>query len=151
MKITGCTVHIATAEVDDGPILAQETVPVRADDTVESLHERIKMVERRLYPDVLARLVTGADAAPDKGRRATAGVGAESGLTTSEGGDMRVRVDRALLSVSDKAGVADLGRALHDMGVELVSSGGTAKALADAGLPVTLVADVTGVPAGDGC
>ncbi len=54
---TGCTVHLATLEVDDGPILAQEAVPVRGDDTVESLHERIKEVERRLYPCALRELV----------------------------------------------------------------------------------------------
>ena len=50
LPTTGCTVHIATAVVDDGPILAQEAVAVREDDTEESLHERIKAVERRLYP-----------------------------------------------------------------------------------------------------
>ena len=49
-KVTGCTVHIATKEVDHGPILAQDVVVVRPDDTAESLHERIKAVERRLYP-----------------------------------------------------------------------------------------------------
>jgi phosphoribosylglycinamide formyltransferase-1 len=49
VKITGCTVHVATAEVDDGPILAQAAVPVLPDDTVETLHERIKDVERDLY------------------------------------------------------------------------------------------------------
>jgi phosphoribosylaminoimidazolecarboxamide formyltransferase/IMP cyclohydrolase len=58
---------------------------------------------------------------------------------------VRVRVERALLSVSDKAGIAKLGRALADLGVELVSSGGTAAALREAGLSVTDVADVTGV------
>jgi phosphoribosylglycinamide formyltransferase-1 len=51
--VTGCTVHLATLEVDEGPILAQEEVPVLADDTEESLHERIKAVERRLYPQVI--------------------------------------------------------------------------------------------------
>ncbi len=54
---TGCTVHLATIEVDAGPILAQEAVPVVDGDTVESLHERIKQVERRLYPEVLRELV----------------------------------------------------------------------------------------------
>ena len=53
---------------------------------------------------------------------------------------------RALLSVSDKTGLVDLGRALAARGVELVSTGGTARALAAAGLPVTAVADVTGFP-----
>jgi phosphoribosylglycinamide formyltransferase-1 len=61
VKITGCTVHLATLEVDDGPILAQEAVPVLEDDTVESLHERIKEVERRLYPEVIERVVREFD------------------------------------------------------------------------------------------
>ncbi len=57
VKVTGCTVHVARLDVDDGPILAQESVPVRDDDSVESLHERIKDVERRLYPAVLRELI----------------------------------------------------------------------------------------------
>jgi len=57
VKVTGCTVHLATIEVDEGPILAQEVVPVLPDDTVETLHERIKEVERRLYPQVLRELI----------------------------------------------------------------------------------------------
>ena len=50
VKVTGCTIHVATLEVDAGPILAQEAVPVLPDDDEASLHERIKAVERRLYP-----------------------------------------------------------------------------------------------------
>ncbi|HSV71408.1 MAG TPA: bifunctional phosphoribosylaminoimidazolecarboxamide formyltransferase/IMP cyclohydrolase [Methylibium sp.] len=52
----------------------------------------------------------------------------------------------ALLSVSDKTGIVDLARALHAQGVKLLSTGGTAKLLAEAGLPVTEVADHTGFP-----
>ncbi len=55
-------------------------------------------------------------------------------------------VKRALLSVSDKTGLIDLGKALSGHGVELLSTGGTAKALRDAGLEVKDVADVTGFP-----
>ena len=51
---TGCTVHLATVEMDAGPILAQEVVPVLPGDTEESLHERIKVVERSLYPATVA-------------------------------------------------------------------------------------------------
>jgi phosphoribosylglycinamide formyltransferase-1 len=58
--VTGCTVHLATLQVDAGPTLAQETVPVRPDDTADSLHERIKEVERRLYPRVLRQLLEDA-------------------------------------------------------------------------------------------
>ena len=47
---TGCTVHLATLEMDAGPILAQEVVPVLPGDTEATLHERIKVVERTLYP-----------------------------------------------------------------------------------------------------
>ena len=56
VKLTGCTVHVATLEVDAGPILAQAAVPVLDGDTVESLHERIKEVERRLYPETIKEL-----------------------------------------------------------------------------------------------
>ena len=57
-----------------------------------------------------------------------------------------VKIARALLSVSDKTGLADLGRALARHGVELVSTGGTARALREAGLEVRDVADLTGFP-----
>jgi phosphoribosylglycinamide formyltransferase-1 len=57
VKVTGCTVHVATVEVDDGPILAQEAVPVLDGDDEASLHERIKVVERRLYIDTIAAVV----------------------------------------------------------------------------------------------
>jgi phosphoribosylglycinamide formyltransferase-1 len=57
VKVTGCTVHVADLDVDTGPILAQEAVPVLPDDTEASLHERIKAVERRLYPATLQAIL----------------------------------------------------------------------------------------------
>ena len=60
VKVTGCTVHVATLEVDAGPILAQEAVPVLPDDTEQTLHERIKAVERRLYPRAIEQLLEDA-------------------------------------------------------------------------------------------
>lgn len=53
VKVTGCTVHLATLEVDAGPILAQKEVPILAGDTIETLHDRIKQVERKLYPETI--------------------------------------------------------------------------------------------------
>ena len=61
VKVTGLTAHVATLEVDDGPILAQEAVEVLDDDTVVTLHERIKAVERRRYPQVLRQLLERAE------------------------------------------------------------------------------------------
>ena len=55
-------------------------------------------------------------------------------------------IKRALLSVSDKTGLIDFARALHDQGVELLSTGGTAKSIREAGIPVIEVADYTGFP-----
>ena len=57
VKVTGCTVHVATLEVDEGPILAQEAVTVLDDDDESSLHERIKAVERRLYVSTIREVI----------------------------------------------------------------------------------------------
>jgi phosphoribosylglycinamide formyltransferase-1 len=54
---TGCTVHLATLALDDGPVLAQRAVPVEAGDDEATLHERIKSVERTLYPAVVGRVM----------------------------------------------------------------------------------------------
>jgi phosphoribosylglycinamide formyltransferase 1 len=59
VKVTGCTVHIATADLDAGPIVAQTAVEVRPDDTEESLHERVKVAERALYPAAIRSFMEG--------------------------------------------------------------------------------------------
>ncbi|OMC32143.1 phosphoribosylglycinamide formyltransferase [Mycobacterium sp. GA-1841] len=58
VRVTGCTVHLVDSGMDTGPILAQHAIEVLDDDTEETLHERIKVVERRLLVDVLAALAT---------------------------------------------------------------------------------------------
>ncbi len=74
----------------------------------------------------------------------TTGANAEQSLQPSGPGE--VKVARALLSVSDKAGIVDFARGLADLGIELVSTGGTAQALSDAGLTVRSISDLTGFP-----
>jgi phosphoribosylglycinamide formyltransferase-1 len=71
VKVTGATVHLVDAGMDTGPILAQEVVWVLEDDDEASLHERIKVVERRLLVDVLAALATRG--VTWTGRKATIG------------------------------------------------------------------------------
>jgi phosphoribosylaminoimidazolecarboxamide formyltransferase/IMP cyclohydrolase len=72
--------------------------------------------------------------------------GTEIAQTTPTTAPGEVRVRRALLSVSDKTGIVDFARGLSELGVELVSTGGTAGALADAGIPHRSITDYTGFP-----
>jgi phosphoribosylglycinamide formyltransferase 1 len=58
-KLTGVTVHFVDAELDHGPIVAQESVPIESGDDVESLHARIRAVEHRLYPWAARALIEG--------------------------------------------------------------------------------------------
>ncbi len=60
VRVTGCTVHLATEAVDDGPILAQRAVEALPGDTEQTLHERIKAVERVLYPEAIRRFLEGS-------------------------------------------------------------------------------------------
>jgi len=71
VKVTGATVHLVDAGVDTGPILAQQAVPVLDGDDERTLHERIKVVERRLLVDVVAAVVTRG--VTWTGRKATIG------------------------------------------------------------------------------
>jgi len=71
VRVTGCTVHLVDAGTDTGPILAQQAVPVLDDDDEATLHERIKVIERRLLVDVLEALATRG--VTWTGRKATIG------------------------------------------------------------------------------
>jgi phosphoribosylglycinamide formyltransferase-1 len=71
VKVTGCTVHLVDAGMDTGPILAQEVVAVLDDDDEAALHERIKVVERRLLAEVIADVATRG--VTWTGRKATIG------------------------------------------------------------------------------
>ena len=136
--ITGATVHLVDETLDGGPIVAQEAVPILPDDDESSLHDRIRAVEHRLLPRSVALLIAGALSVDPDGRRVR--------LDTRRADRVAPVPRRALLSVSDKTGLTELGRGLIDARFELVSTGGTARALRDVGLPVTDVAAVTGFP-----
>lgn len=59
VKVTGVTVHFVDEEVDHGPIIVQETVPVLPGDTAKSLHARIQEVEHRVFPQAVADFASG--------------------------------------------------------------------------------------------
>ncbi|HEU5204951.1 MAG TPA: bifunctional phosphoribosylaminoimidazolecarboxamide formyltransferase/IMP cyclohydrolase [Candidatus Limnocylindrales bacterium] len=136
VTVTGCTVHIVDATLDGGPIVAQEAVPVLPGDDETSLHERIRAAEHQLLPRVVAQVVAGVLDAD--GRRVA--------LELERADRALPAPRRALLSVSDKDGLVPFATGLVALGFELVSTGGTARTLREAGLPVTDVAAVTGFP-----
>jgi len=134
--VTGVTVHLVDETLDGGPIVLAEAVPVLPGDDEASLLERLHDVERRLLPRAVGLLLAGALAVD--GRRVTIEAARAAATTPTP--------RRALLSVSDKAGLAPFAAGLVARGFELVSTGGTARALREVGLPVTDVAAVTGFP-----
>ena len=79
VRFSGCTVHLVRAEVDDGPIVAQAVVPVRADDTEDSLAARVLEAEHRCYPLALELIASGRARVEGK-RVLTDGAAAPSGL-----------------------------------------------------------------------
>jgi phosphoribosylaminoimidazolecarboxamide formyltransferase/IMP cyclohydrolase len=119
---SGVTIHWVDEGVDTGPVLAQRPVEVRPDDDEDSLRARIQAVEKPLYVETIRRL---AKELPEV---------------------TRIPVRRALVSVSDKTGLAELARGLHEAGVAIVSTGSTAAHVAEAGVPVTPVEQLTGFP-----
>ncbi|HEX7259472.1 MAG TPA: phosphoribosylglycinamide formyltransferase [Candidatus Saccharimonadia bacterium] len=60
-SVTGCTIHYASADLDGGPIIVQREVEILPGDTRESLHERIKTMERTMYPEVVKKLLAEDD------------------------------------------------------------------------------------------
>ncbi len=138
VAVTGCTVHFVDESLDGGPIIAQEAVPILAGDDARTLHERIRAVEHRLLPRTVSLLLAGALSVAPDGRQV------RLDLDLADRSVPRPR--RALLSVWDKTGLADFAGGLVRAGFELVSTGGTAAALRDSGLPVTEVTAVTGFP-----
>jgi phosphoribosylglycinamide formyltransferase 1 len=59
VKVTGTTIHFQTPDVDAGPVILQEAVTVQPDDSEETLHDRIKLVEQRLYPVAIRLFAEG--------------------------------------------------------------------------------------------
>jgi len=137
VRLTGVTVHVVDARLDGGPILLQESEPVLPTDDREALLGRLHALEHRLLPRAAALMLAGAASVSVSEPRVV--------LDAALAADLPSR-RRALISVSDKRGLEDLGRGLTALDFELVSTGGTARVLREAGLRVTDVSVVTGAP-----
>jgi len=130
-KISGCTVHFVDEGTDSGPIILQAAVEVKEGDTEETLAARVLEQEHKIYPQAIKLFIDG--------RLKIVGRKVEIG-----GGKMKIK--RALISVSNKLDVVEFARKLSRCGVEIISTGGTGKAIRAAGVPVTYVSDLTGFP-----
>ena len=130
-KISGCTVHFVDEGTDSGPIIMQAAVDVREDDTEETLAARVLEQEHKIFPRAIKLFIDGR--LKIVGRRV-------------EIGGSKMKIKRALISVSNKLGVVELAKSLSKCGVEIISTGGTGKAIRAAGVPVTYVSDLTGFP-----
>ncbi len=132
VKLTGATVHLVDGAYDHGPIILQRAVPVLPDDTPQSLQQRVmRDAEQVLLPRAVALLPPAVS---------------DGAVGSSRSKRRHKTMKRALISVSDKTGLTELAGALAKLDYELVSTGGTAAQLEQAGLKVTRVSDVTGFP-----
>jgi phosphoribosylaminoimidazolecarboxamide formyltransferase / IMP cyclohydrolase len=134
-RVSGCTVHFIDESYDRGHIVTQAAVPVLPSDTPEALAARVRAQEHWSYPKAVALWCEGRVRVGDAGIE----------IAPSHNGKSP-RLKRALLSVSDKTGLVELARGLQEMGVELVSTSGTAKALQEAGLEIRALDTMTGFP-----
>ncbi|MBI5241640.1 MAG: bifunctional phosphoribosylaminoimidazolecarboxamide formyltransferase/IMP cyclohydrolase, partial [Elusimicrobia bacterium] len=134
-KVSGCTVHFVDELYDHGPIAAQAAVAVMPDDTPERLAARVLMQEHWLYPKVVGLFCAGRLKLDGRAVSVLPPAGAGS-----------ARVQRALVSVSEKTGLVDFVKALEGLGMEVVSTSGTARLLRESGVTVRPLDTMTGFP-----
>lgn len=117
VKFSGVTVHIATEEVDSGPILAQKTIPLFDEESLESFESRVHSVEHALYFDTIVEFL------------------------------FNERVPYALITAYEKKSeILEFARFLTDKGYTIISTTGTAKFLNDNGVLAFEVSSITGFP-----
>ncbi len=167
VKVFGVTVHFVDAGVDSGTVILQRALELPDAREPDEVLAALRPLEHELLPRAVALFAAGALAADPENPRRTLlarhsdpcgrGVGSlpmagEGDVITdrapeierAEPGEVRVR--RALLSVSDKRGIIELAQGLAELGVELVSTGGTSRELEGAGIAVRAIEDFTGFP-----
>ncbi|HUT85741.1 MAG TPA: bifunctional phosphoribosylaminoimidazolecarboxamide formyltransferase/IMP cyclohydrolase [Elusimicrobiales bacterium] len=130
--VSGVTVHFVDAKYDNGPIILQKEVSILPSDTLATLSAKIHKLEHILYPDAVGvfcdgrlKVVNGkVKILPDK--------------------KSFKNIKTALISVSDKTGIVDFAKKLCSLGIEIISTAGTAKLLSSNGISVTALETLTG-------
>ena len=153
VKVFGVTVHFVDEGIDSGPIILQQAVELPEAVDAAEVREALRPIEHELLTGAV-RLIASGTVRPDQPIRgaywsedalmSAPGIVRDSMEAMVQPGE--VRVQRALLSVSDKTGIVEFARGLASLGVELLSTGGTATALREGGLEVRAVEDFTGFP-----
>jgi phosphoribosylaminoimidazolecarboxamide formyltransferase / IMP cyclohydrolase len=154
-KVFGVTVHYVDDGIDTGPVILQRAVELPDASDREQVLQALHPIEHELLVAAVRGIARGQLTIDPGARRRVlrsdrVGAAMEQAaqsvnvLQPARSGD--VQISRALLSVSDKTGIVEFARGLVELGVELVSTGGTAAELAEAGLPVRTVSDLTGFP-----
>ena len=135
-RISGATTHFVNKDYDSGPIIGQRAVSVMSGDTPEKLGKRISREEHILYPSSVELFCDGL--LRIEGRKVK--------ISEEKTQKSLKKIKRALISVSDKAGIVEFARKLSDKGVEIISTSGTYKLLSEAGIKVTPLENITGFP-----
>ncbi len=155
VKVFGVTVHFVDGGVDTGPVILQRAIELPGAGDPDQVLEALHPIEHELLPEAVRLIAAGAVAIdPERPRQVlirsieSSGDDAESAAVSAFGttAPAEVRVARALLSVSDKTGIVEFARGLAELGVEIVSTGGTAQQLSEAGIPVRSISNLTGFP-----
>ena len=155
VKVFGVTIHFVDEGVDTGPVILQRAIELPDARTAAEVLERLHPIEHELLPEAVRLIARGAvKLDPSNPRRVLIerysreqmqpGTEPVSVYAPSLAGE--VRIARALLSVSDKRGIVEFARGLAELGIEIVSTGGTAGALTEAGVTVRSISELTGFP-----
>jgi phosphoribosylaminoimidazolecarboxamide formyltransferase/IMP cyclohydrolase len=169
VKVFGVTVHFVDDGVDTGAVILQRAIELPDATDADAVLERLHPIEHELLPEAVRLIARGAVRLhPEHPRRVIVDRGSDAIHRDSESADLgrvadamqqdtesaplppvapgEVQIARALLSVSDKTGIVEFARGLADLGVEIISTGGTARELETAGIPVRSISDLTGFP-----
>ncbi len=154
VKVFGVTVHFVDGGIDTGPVILQRAIELPDAREPAEVLARLHPIEHELLPRavrLIARRAVSFD--PGNPRRVLIQVeseGMEPGTQRASAygpiAPGEVQVARALLSVSDKTGIVEFAQGLADLGIEIVSTGGTAAALAEAGISARSISELTGFP-----